>query len=162
MKTMTLDHIDRQILDLLQGDGRMTNVDLARAIGLTPGPALERVRKLESAGYLKGYVALADAAKLGYGTTAFVSVVLGSHNAKTSVKFRAACEKIPEVLECHHIAGEEDFLLKVVAADPADYERLVLETLTDIPGVQKMKTTFVLSSSKLSTRIPVRAIAEER
>lgn len=155
-----LDDIDRQVLDLLQADGRMTNVDLAHAIGLTPGPTLERVRKLELAGYLKGYVALADPAKLGYGTMAFVSVVLASHNAETSAKFRDACGKIPEVLECHHIAGDEDFLLKVVAADPADYERLVLETLTDIPGVQKMKTTFVLSSSKLSTRIPVRASAE--
>lgn len=152
----TLDTIDRRLLEILQLDGRITNVDLARAVDLTPAPTLERVRKLEVAGYVKGYTALLEASKLGYGTMAFVSVVLRSHTYETSVRFRDACDRIPEVLECHHIAGDEDFLLKVVAADPSDYERFVLETLTRIPGIEKIKTTFVLSSSKLSTRIPIR------
>ncbi len=155
MERNELDATDRMILDLLQRDGSLSNADLARAVGLTPPPTLERVKKLESAGFIRGYAAIVDAEKLGYGTIAFVSVVLESHKLDTSVRFRNACEKIPEVLECHHIAGDEDFLLKVVSSGPADYERFVLGTLTKIPGIEKVKTTFVLSSSKMTTRIPV-------
>jgi len=154
----SLDAVDRRILDLLQTDGRMSNADLARAIGLTPPPTLARVRRLEREGYLRGYAALVDRAKLGYSTLAFVSVELESHKKETSDRFRRACERIPQVLECHHIAGDEDFLLKVVAADAADYERFVLEILTRIPGIEKVKTIFVLSSAKSTTKIPVPTI----
>lgn len=156
MSDAHLDPIDLALLDLLQQDGRMSNADLAKAVGLTPPPTLERVRKLEAAGYVRGYAAQLDAAKLGMGTTAFVSVTLESHKLGSSVRFREACARLPEVLECHHTAGEEDFLLKVVAADPSDYERFVLETLTRIPGIEKVKTTFVLSTSKSTGRIPIR------
>jgi len=151
----TLDATDRQILRLLQQDGRMTNAKLAARIGRTPAPTLGRVRRLEREGYVRKYVALVDQARLGKPVTAFVSIILRSHVQKTSDLFRKAMARLPEVLECHHIAGEEDFLLKVVAASPADYERFVLEKLTKIPGIERVKTTFVLSSSKLETRIPV-------
>lgn len=155
------DAIDLRILELLQNDGRLSNVDLAKAVGLTPAPTLERVRKLESAGYIRGYAAHLDGAALGCGTTAFVSVVLQSHRLDTSVRFREACERLPEVLECHHIAGEEDFLLKVVTAGPAEYERFVLETLTRVTGIEKVKTTFVLSTSKMTTALPLRGSAPQ-
>jgi Lrp/AsnC family transcriptional regulator, leucine-responsive regulatory protein len=151
----TLDATDRRILDLLQQDGSITNTELAERIGLTPAPTLERVRRLKAGGYLRKYVALADQRKLGMPVTAFVSVILESHRLETSENFRRAVERLPEVLECHHIAGDEDFLLKVVAASPEDYERFVLEKLTRIRGIEKVKTTFVLSSSKLETAIPV-------
>jgi DNA-binding Lrp family transcriptional regulator len=153
---MRLDAIDLRILSILQRDGRITNFDLARKIGLTQAPTLARVKKLEKSGFIRRYVALADQAKLGMPVTAFVSVILESHKRKTTLDFAGAVKKLPEVLECHHIAGDEDFLLKVVAASPGDYEAFVLEKLTKIEGIEKVKTTFVLSSSKLQTEIPVR------
>jgi Lrp/AsnC family leucine-responsive transcriptional regulator len=151
---MGLDQTDRAILRLLQEDGSMTNTGLAERVGLTPAPTLERVRKLEREGYIRKYVALADQAKLGRPVTAFVSVIMKSHGQLTDASLRKAVAKLPEVLECHHIAGEEDYLLKVIAASPTDYERFVLGKLMKITGIEKVKTTFVLSSSKLETKIP--------
>jgi len=150
-----LDAIDRSILRILQEDGGITNTELAERVGLTAAPTLERVRKLEREGYIRKYVALADQAKLGKPVTAFVAVIMKSHGQPTDVSFRRAVGKLPEVLECHHIAGEEDYLLKVVTASPADYERFVLGRLLKVPAIEKVKTTFVLSSSKLETKIPV-------
>ena len=150
-----LDAIDRSILRILQEDGGITNTELAERVGLTAPPTLERVRKLEREGYIRKYVALADQAKLGKPVTAFVAVIMKSHGQPTDVSFRRAVGKLPEVLECHHIAGEEDYLLKVVTASPADYERFVLGRLRKVPAIEKVKTTFVLSSSKLETKIPV-------
>ena len=152
---MDLDSTDRTILRQLQADGSLTNSELARRVGLTPAPTLERVRRLEREGFIRKYVALVDPIRLGKSVTTFVSVILESHKLQTTLRFRAAVEKLPEVLECHHIAGDEDFLLKVVASSPADYERFVLETLTRVPGIEKVKTIFVLSSSKQETAIPV-------
>ena len=147
------DAIDAHILNLLQDDGAMTNSDLAERIGLTPAPTLERVRKLEREGYIRKYVALVDPARLGKPVTAFVSVIMRSHGQQTDASLRKAVGRLPEVLECHHIAGDEDYLLKVVAASPTDYERFVLDKLMKVPGIEKIKTTFVLSSSKVETRV---------
>jgi Lrp/AsnC family leucine-responsive transcriptional regulator len=153
---MKLDEVDLRILEILQREGRITNFDLAKKIGLTPAPTLARVKKLESSGYIRRYVALVEQAKLGMSVTAFVHVILESHKKKTTFDFVKAVEAMPEVLECHHIAGDEDFLLKVVASSPAEYELFVLEKLTKVEGIEKVKTTFVLSSSKLETAIPVK------
>ena len=155
LSTVKLDPVDLKILGMLQKEGRITNFRLARKIGLTPAPTLARVKKLETAGYIRRYVALVDQEKLGMPVTAFVSVILESHKRKTSMDFVEAVDRLPEVLECHHIAGDEDFLLKVVAASPGGYEKFVLEKLTKISGIEKVKTIFVLSSSKLETAIPV-------
>jgi DNA-binding Lrp family transcriptional regulator len=157
---MKLDAVDLKILQILQKDGRIANFRLAKKVGLTPAPTLARVKKLEGAGLIQRYVALVDRTKLGVPFMAFVSVILESHKKKTSIEFVKAVEKLPEVLECHHIAGDEDFLLKVVAANPAVYESFVLEKLTRIEGIEKVKTTFVLSSSKLETAIPLDASLE--
>jgi len=151
-----IDNVDNSILEILQRDGRITNFELAKRIGLTPAPTLARVKKLESEGYIRRFVALVDQAKVGLPVTAFVSVILESHKKKTTVDFMNAVREFPEVLECHHIAGDEDFLLKVVAASPGDYESFVVDKLTKIEGIEKVKTTFVLSSSKLETAIPVK------
>lgn len=152
---MKLDTVDLQILEVLQHEGRITNFDLAHRIGLTPAPTLARVKKLEVAGYIRRFVALVDQAKVGLPVTAFVSVILESHKKRTTLDFVKAVQGLPEVLECHHIAGDEDFLLKVVAANPSDYEKFVLEKLTKIDGIEKVKTIFVLSSPKLETAIPI-------
>ena len=152
---MKLDTVDLKILHILQREGRITNFKLAKRIGLTPAPTLMRVKKLEEAGYIKRFVALLDAQKLGLTVLAFVHVILEAHNRKTTLDFMHAMQRVPEVLECHHIAGDEDFLLKVVASSPAEYEEFVLEKLTKVGGIEKVKTTFVLSSAKLETAIPV-------
>lgn len=152
---MKLDPVDLKILHILQREGRITNFKLAKKIGLTPAPTLMRVKKLEEAGYITRFVALVDPAKIGLPILAFVHVILESHNRKTTIEFMSAMQKLPEVLECHHIAGDEDFLLKVIAASPVEYEGFVLEKLTKVPGIEKVKTTFVLSSSKLETALPL-------
>jgi len=152
---MTLDTLDRQILNILQGEARITNAELAHRIGLTPAPTLSRVNKLEAAGYIQGYVALLDRAAVGLSVTAFVSVILREHNRRAAEAFLRSVQAMPEVLECHHIAGDEDYLLKVVAASPSDYERFVLEQLTSVNEVQRVKTTFVLSSPKTTTEVPL-------
>lgn len=153
---MTLDAVDHQILSILQCEGRITNAELAGRVGLTPGPTLARVSKLESAGFINGYVALVDRERVGLPVTAFVSVILKSHGAAASRMFVNAMAELPEVLEVHHIAGDEDYLLKVVASDPADYEQFVLTKLAELPDVQRIKTTFVLSTAKIDTKVPIR------
>lgn len=154
---MLLDALDQEILKILQSEGRITNAELAQRIGLTPGPTLSRVNKLEQSGYICGYAALVDHGKVDLPVTAFVSVILTSHNKSASEAFVSALKAIPEVLECHHIAGEEDFLLKVVAENPGDYETFILEKLTSLEPVQRVKTTFVLSSPKSTTAVPIRS-----
>jgi Lrp/AsnC family leucine-responsive transcriptional regulator len=150
-----MDSVDVKILEILQAEGRITNIDLAKRVHLTQGPTLARVKQLETAGYIRRYTALVDAFSVGMQVLAFVSVILESHKKKTSLDFMKAIADLPEVLECHHIAGDEDFLLKVVAGSPKEYENFVLEKLTKIQGIEKVKTTFVLSSPKLETAVPL-------
>jgi DNA-binding Lrp family transcriptional regulator len=152
---MVLDAVDYRILDILQEEGRITNAELANRIGLTPGPVLSRVNKLEQSGLICGYSARIDRERLGLPIVVFVSVIMKSHDQKSSDDFVKAVNALEEVLECHHIAGEEDYLLKVVASSPADYERFTIEKLSPIKSIQRIKTTFVLSSSKATTRIPL-------
>lgn len=147
--------MDRQILNILQQDGRVTNVELAGRVGLTPGPTLARVNKLEAAGYLTGYVGLVDREKLGLSVTVIVAVSLRSHTSETNAAFLKAVAELPEIIEVHHVAGDDDFLLKVVAASPRDYEQFVLEKLTAVADLQRVKSTFVLSSPKWTTAIPI-------
>src|SRR5689334_15559925 len=111
---MLLDATDSRILEILQEEGRITNADLATRIGLSAGATLARVNKLESAGFICGYKAILDRAGLGLNITAFVAVILKSHGRQESMDFLEAVQELPQVLECHHIAGEEDYLLKVV------------------------------------------------
>jgi len=151
------DDIDTQILEILQNEGRLTNVELASRVGLTPPPTLARVKRLEEAGVIGRYAAVLDQRALGLPVTAFVHVIHKEHTKETSDAFLKAVNELPEVLECHHIAGDEDFLLKVVAANPLDYEHFVLEKLTAIDGIQRVKTTFVLSSPKNETALPIRS-----
>jgi len=152
---MSLDFVDFTIMDILQQDGRMTNAELAQRVGLTAAPTLSRVHKLEAAGYIKGYVALLDRELMGLPVTAFVSVILRNHGVAAANEFLRAVETLPEILECHHIAGDEDYLLKVAAASPADYEHFVLNKLMEIADVQRVKTTIVLSTPVCKTAVPI-------
>lgn len=156
-----LDAIDRQILALLQDNGRMTNAALAEAVGLTPTPMLQRIRKLEQAGVITGYRAVVDPAKVGRPVLAFVHVTLKSHGLAVHQRFLQLVEGLPEVLECHHIAGEEDFLVKIAVHDIAEVESFLLRRLSAAEVIGRVKTTFVLSSSKRSGAIVPRSTGGE-
>lgn len=154
MKTH-LDEKDIQILSLLQADGRITNADLAKKVNLSPPSALQRVRALEKAGLIKGYVALLDPDRLGLRLTAIVMVRLSLHQERPIEQFRKSVQDIPEILECYHVSGEFDFLLKVVVKDIRAYEQLVREKLTKIKGLQQLNTSFVLGVPKQTTSLPL-------
>ena len=151
---MNLDKTDRQILDILQENGRISNAELARQINMSPPPTLERVKKLERKGIIQNYVALADPAKLGLNCFTYVEVTLVRHGREGVERFISAITALDEVMECHHITGGADFLLKVANQDIPDYENFVLHKLTAIPEVQHLKTMVVLSTLKHETKMP--------
>jgi DNA-binding Lrp family transcriptional regulator len=158
MRGPKLDRIDRQILELLQSDGRMTNIELARRVGISPPPCLRRVRALEEAGLIRGYHADLAAEALGFGVTVFAQVGLQSQ-AETDLKaFEALVAGWPEVREAHMLAGETDFLLKIVASDWDSYQRFLSANLTAAPNVAHVKSALVLRVSKSAPGVP---LAEE-
>jgi len=148
-----IDETNRLILNILQKDGAITNAELAKRIGLAPASTLERVKKLEKTGIIKKYVALVDSEKIGKGITAFVEISMNDHSAETIKRFNHDIIKIPEVLECYHISGDKDYLLKVATDSIKNYEVVALEKLAVIPHVGKISTLFVLSTIKSETAI---------
>ena len=148
MRGPKLDRIDRQILDLLQSDGRMTNIELARRVGISPPPCLRRVRALEEAGLIRGYHADLAAEALGFGVTVFAQVGLQSQAEADLRAFEALVAGWPEVREAHMLAGETDFLLKIVASDWDSYQRFLSARLTAAPNVAHVKSALVLRVSK--------------
>jgi Lrp/AsnC family leucine-responsive transcriptional regulator len=152
---MKLDAIDRRILAALQADGRLTNNDLAERVGLSPSPCLRRVRALESAGTIKGYAAILDPVQLGLGTSVFVRVWLRGQDDDTVRRFNDSILALPQVMECHMMAGDCDFLLRVVASDLDAYRRFQAEKLARIDGVQSLKTDIPLQRIKLTGSLPL-------
>lgn len=152
---MNIDEIDQKILEILQEDGRISNAELARRINMSPPPTLERVKKLEKNGVIQSYVALADPAKLGLNCFTYVEVTLVRHGREGVERFMKAITGLDEVMECHHITGGADFLLKVASRDIPGYENFVLHKLTALPEVQHLKTLVVLSTLKHETRLPL-------
>ena len=150
-----LDSIDKKILALLQANSNITNAQLAQEIGLSPAPTLERVKKLETQGVIKSYHAVVDMASIGLGVSTFVMVSLKGHNKENIEKFTKAISKIPEVVECHHVTGQADFILKIVAPDILAYQNLMLEKVTNIEVVDNMQSTVILSTFKDSRVIPL-------
>ena len=150
-----LDEKDIQILSILQTDGRITNADLAKKVNLSPPSVLQRVRALEKAGLIRGYVALLDPDRLGLRLTALVMVRLSLHQERPIEQFRKSVLEIPEILECYHVSGEFDFLLKVVVRDIRAYEQLIREKITKIKGLQQINTAFVMGVPKHTTEIPL-------
>ena len=145
-----LDRTDRQILSELQSNGRLSNVALARRVNLTPSPCLERVKRLESEGYIQGYMARLNANQLALGTTVFVEVTLNRTTSDVFSHFRDALIDLPEVAECHMVAGGFDYLVKLRIADMNEYRR-VLGKLVDLPGVAQTHTYTVIEEVKADT-----------
>ncbi len=150
-----LDEIDLKILNDLQANGRMTNVELARRVGISAPPCLRRVRALEEAGYIRGYHADLEPANLGYNVTVFAQVGLHSQAEPDLVAFEALINSWPEVRECHMLAGETDFLLKIVAQDWEAYQKFVTEKLTAAPNVANVKSSLTIRASKQAPGVPV-------
>jgi Lrp/AsnC family leucine-responsive transcriptional regulator len=147
--------LDRKILEVLQAQGRIPNVQLAAEVGLSPPAVLERVRKLEEREIIRRYVALVDNKKVGLGTVVFVAVTLNLHQKDSIENFHEFVRDCSKVLECYHLAGTEDYLLKIYSADIDDYEDFLLSKLTRIKGIDRVKTMFVLSTLKKETAVPL-------
>jgi len=156
---VTLDAVDRRILRALQADGRATYDQLAAQVSLSASATLRRVKRLEEAGVIAGYVALLEPGRVGLGLNAYLNVRLEKHSQahKRSPMdaFRAAVQAWPEVVECAALTGEMDYLLHVVVEDMAHYSRFVMDTLLKHPSVQDCKTSFVLDRVKHTTALPV-------
>ncbi|MFM7329976.1 MAG: Lrp/AsnC family transcriptional regulator [Bacteroidota bacterium] len=150
-----LDQTDVKILDILQKDSNITNAQLAQEIGLSPAPTLERVKKLENAGVIKSYHAVVSPASIGLGVSTFVMVSLKGHNKENIVRFTKAISEIPEVVECHHVTGQADFILRIVSTDIPSYQNLMLDKVTNIDVVDNMQSMVILSTFKDSHVLPI-------
>jgi DNA-binding Lrp family transcriptional regulator len=159
MRRVKLDRIDRRILRDLQNDGRVTNVELARRAGISAPPCLRRVRALEEAGFIRGYHADLNPEALGYSVTVFAHVGLSSQAEPDLKKFEELVESWPHVRECSMLAGETDFLLKVVAEDWDDYQRFLTTQLTAAPNVNHVKSALAIRCSKSLPGVPIDAEA---
>ena len=153
---MALDTVDISILEILQTEARISNAELARRVHLSPPATLARVQRLEKSGYIKQYAALVDHLQAGYDMLCFVNVSLQLHEISHVTGFHDAVQEMPEVLECHHVTGEYDYLLKVVAHNTQDLENFLVNRLTPIPGIARIHTSLVLNEVKSSTAIPVK------
>jgi Lrp/AsnC family leucine-responsive transcriptional regulator len=152
-----LDEIDRRILARLQENARISNADLAEAVGLSPSPCLRRVRALEGSGVIKRYAALLEPAEVGLPISVFVQVTLERQIEHALETFETAMLARPEVLECYLMTGDADYHLRVVVADLAAYERFLKEHLTRVPGVASIKSSFALKQVKYVTALPLTA-----
>ena len=154
-KRIKLDKKDKQILKILQTDGRITNAQLAQDVGLSPAPTLERVKKLEKAGIIESYHAHLNHAAIGLGVSTFVKVTLKGHNKETITRFTKEIQKVDEVVECHHTTGTADFMLKVVARDIPAYQELMLESITEIMEINEIESMVILSTLKDTKSVPI-------
>jgi len=152
---MQLDPTDRRILRVLQDNARISNADLAREVGLSPSPCLRRVRELEEAGVVRGYVALLEPGAVGLPVSVFIQVTLERQVEQALELFEQTIAARPEVMECYLMTGDADYLLRVVVADVAAYERFLKEHLTRIPGVSSIKSSFALNQVKYRTALPL-------
>ena len=152
---MSLVTIDRRLLVALQRKGRMSNAELSEAVHLSPSACHRRVQRLEAEGYIKDYVALLDARKLGVPTTVFVEITLQGQADEVLEAFERAVTRIPDVLECHLMAGSADYILKVVAENTEDFARIHRQYLARLPGVAQMQSSFALRTVFKTTALPV-------
>jgi Lrp/AsnC family leucine-responsive transcriptional regulator len=152
-----LDRKDREILAHLQNDGRLTNLELAAKVGLSPSPCLRRVRRLEASGVLNRYVALVDPAKLGLGVTAFVRVALSKQEDRSLQQFESAVAEWPEVMECYLMSGDSDYQLRLILPTLGDYETFLRQKLTRVPGVANIRSSFAFRPVVYRTELPIPA-----
>ncbi len=155
MQSVKLDETDLRILKELQADGRITNIELSKRVGISAPPCLRRVRALEKAGLIKGYHAVIDSRALGFEVTVFAMVGLHSQAEADLQSFETLVKSWPEVRECHMLNGEIDFILKIVASDLSTFQSFLTEKLTSAPNVDSVKTSLTIRTSKLLPGVPI-------
>ena len=155
MPPVNLDTTDWKILRLLQSDARISNVDLARQVGLSPSPCLNRVRALEESGYISRYVSLLDALRVGLKVSVFIQVTLEKQIEPALETFERAIRDRPEVMECYLMTGDADYLLRVVVPDLQAVEHFILNFLSRVPGVGNIRSSFALKQVKYQTALPL-------
>ena len=153
---MSIDRYDKSIINLLQKSGRIRNVQLAEAVGLSEAACHRRVRLLEKEGYITSYAARVNASKLGLGGNVFVEITLHQEQQQDLQAFEEAVVRVPEVMECYLVTGQYDYLLRVVVRDLEDFERLHRESITSLPGVSRVQTSFALRAVKKESSLPIR------
>lgn len=152
---MDIDNIDRRILGVLQKSGRMSNAELSEMVNLSQSACHRRVQRLEKDGFIDGYVALLNARKVGRQTTVFVEITLSGQTDDILDAFEKAVSRVPEVLECHLMAGTADYLLKVAVLDTEDFARVHRRSLARLPGVAQMQSSFALRTVRQTTALPI-------
>lgn len=152
---LDLDATDRRILTVLQKEGRVTNAELSERINLSPSACHRRVQRLEEEGYISGYVALLDARRMGRPTTVFVEITLQGQADDLLDRFEKEVARVPDILECHLMAGAADYLLKIIAQDTEDFARIHRQYLSRLPGVAQMQSSFALRTVVKTTAIAV-------
>ncbi len=152
---MDLDSTDRRILAALQGDGRLTNVDLAQRVALSPSPCLRRVKRLEAAGVVQGYRAVLDREAVGLGLTVFVEIKVERHSRENAQTLQDALAAMPEVVSCHMVSGTADFLVEIVVADLRAYEVLLTNRLLTLPMVADIRSNVSLRRIKSDVPLPL-------
>lgn len=155
MPNSAFDEIDRRILTALQENARITNVELAESVGISPSPCWRRVRELEEKGVISSYVTLIDPASIGLPVSVFVQVTLERQVETALEEFEGVVADWPEVMECYLMTGDADYLLRVVVADLAAYHRFLVDHLTRVPGVASIKSSFALKQVKYRTALPL-------
>lgn len=156
MNDENMDKVDKSILSELQSDGRLTNAELAERVNLSASACHRRVKSLEETGIIAKYVAILSARKVGRKTSVFVQVTLDNQRRETLEKFESAVEQVEEVMECYLMGGQSDYNMRVLVADPTEYERLHQDVLTRLPGVQRVVSNFAIRSLFRRTAIIVR------
>ena len=156
---MQLDTIDLRILDELQRDGGLSNVELARRVHLSPSPCLARVKALEAGGVIQRYVALLHAGALGLGLNVFISISLKTQSKQSLADFEQRIAEHDEVMECYLMTGDSDYLIRVAVADIAALEKFILEQLTPIAGIEKIRSSFALKQVRYKTALPLTWLA---
>ncbi|MEC9415903.1 MAG: Lrp/AsnC family transcriptional regulator [Pseudomonadota bacterium] len=152
---MNIDNFDKKLLATLQKDGRISNVELAEAVNLSESACLRRVRTLEEKGFIDRFVALLDQKRVGLTDTVFVHIVLKREEKSELLAFEEAVKEIPEILECYLMTGEFDYLLHIVVANMADFERLHNDSLTQLPGVSRVNSSFAIRTVQKTTQLPL-------
>jgi Lrp/AsnC family transcriptional regulator, leucine-responsive regulatory protein len=158
---MPFDAIDARILAALQADGRLSNVELAERVGLSPSPCLRRVKLLEESGVIEGYRARLGRAKLGLGLTVFVGIKVDGHRDANANALQETMRRLPEVVACHLVSGEADFLLEVVVPDLAHYETFLVGTLLKMPMVKDIRSNFAIRTVKANAPLPLGHLTRE-
>ena len=151
-----MDIFDKKLLSILQNNGRISNVELAEAVNLSESTCLRRVRSLEERGLIDRYVALLDHKKVGLTDTVFVHIVLKREEKSELEAFENAVKNIPEILECYLMTGEFDYLLHIVVANMADFERLHNDSLTQLPGVSRVNSSFAIRTVQKTSELPIK------